>query len=154
MQVFHKKTEAPYIQIILFIDQKRKESPYMVKPHNNDQIRYAETYMGNRLQLQSHQLLITKVIASFSYQCGISTKTPMTYNITASMDRLSRTNCVDFGKCQYWFGRFLCPTMTRNKVSNKGDKRFSPDLEHNNGRARYQPVCANGESGGTCGRKL
>ena len=86
-------------------DQKRKESPYMEKSRDNDQKRcvYENRNAAPKSFFNFHS---EKQITSFSHQYSISFISPMAYNTTASLDKLTCTDYVDFGKCQDRLGRF------------------------------------------------
>ena len=63
-------------------------------------------YISNEMRLQNHSLtFIHKKITSFSYH--ILSRSPMAYNTTASLDKLTCTDYVYFGKCQDIFGQFF-----------------------------------------------
>ena len=82
--------------------QKRRES-LIWKSHVTMTKR--DAYISNEMQL--------KIILTFFHKnkslpssTSILTHSLMTYNITASLDKLTFTDYVDFGKCQDRFGRF------------------------------------------------
>ena len=84
-------------------DQKRKESPYMEKSCDNDQ---KNAYISNKRQLQIHSLTFIQKNRSLLSANSILSRSLMPYNATASLDKLTCTNYVHFGKCQDRIGRF------------------------------------------------
>ena len=58
------------------------------------------------MQLQNHSLICIDRNKSFVSATGILSRSRMAYNTTASLDKLTCTNYVDFGKYQDRFGRF------------------------------------------------
>ena len=87
-------------------DQKRKESPYMELSRDNDQ---KHAYTSNEMQLQNHSLLFCHKKQSLLSATIILSCSPMAYNTTASLEKLTCTDFVDFGKCQDRFGQFFGP---------------------------------------------
>ena len=81
-------------------DQKRKEYPYM------EVSRDTGAYKSSDLHLSNHcsTLFLKSQLALFSYQ--ILSFSPMAYNTTETLDKLTCTDYVDFGNCQDRFGRF------------------------------------------------
>ena len=84
----------------------------------------------------------------------------MAYNTTASLDKLTCTDSVDFGKCQGRFGRFSwsnkdsvfgCQTQS---IHERWQESVPTGSNFYNGRGRCQPVYAIEESAGQCSRKL
>ena len=90
----------------------------------------------------------------------ILSRSPMAYNTTASLDKLTFTDYVDFGKCQDRFGRFSWSKNDSNyldvklKVFRKDDKKELTGPKSYNGRSRFQPVYVIEESAGQCSRKF
>ena len=85
----------------------------------------------------------------------------MAYNTTASLDKLTYTNYVDFDKRQDIFGQFFWSENDSNyldvkfKIFKKDDKKeFRLSQKTNNGRNIFQPVYEIEESAGQCGQKL
>ena len=84
----------------------------------------------------------------------------MAYNTTASLEKLTRTDYVDFGKCQGRFGRFSWSKNDSNyldvklKVFRKDQERVSTGPKSYNERGRFQPVYEIEESVGQCSRKI
>ena len=62
-------------------------------------------YISNELQLQNHSLTFNHKNKSFLLATSILSDSPMAYNTSASFDKLTCTDYVDFGKCQGRFGR-------------------------------------------------
>ena len=109
------------------INQK-KESPYMEMSRDNDQ---KHEYISNEMQLQIHSFF-HKNKSLFS-ATSILSGSPMAYNSSASLDKLTCTDYVDFGKCQDRFGQFSWSKNDSNyldvklKVFKKDDNKvFRP----------------------------
>ena len=70
-----------------------------------------DAYISNEMQLQNHSLSF--IVRNFSLPSATSilSRSPMAYNTTASLDKLTCTGYVDFGKSQDRFGRF---SLTKN----------------------------------------
>ena len=82
-------------------DQKRKESPYMEMSRDNDQ---KHAYISNEMLLQNHSLTFIHKNKSILSATSVLSRSPMAYNTTLSLDKLTCTDYVDFGKCQDRFG--------------------------------------------------
>ena len=87
-----------------------------------------DAYISNEMQLKIIlQLSFAK--KSLLSATSILTRSPMTYNATASLDKLTCTDNVDFDKCQDRFGRFSWSKNDSNyldvklKVFRKDDKK-------------------------------
>ena len=65
-----------------------------------------ETYIRNEIQLQNYSLIFVHKNKSFLSATSILSRSPLAYNTTASLDKLTWTDYVDFGKCQDRFGQF------------------------------------------------
>ena len=65
-----------------------------------------DAYIVNEMQLQNHCSTIFHKNKSLLSATSILSRSPMTYNTTASLDKLTCTDYVDFGKCQDRFGQF------------------------------------------------
>ena len=65
-----------------------------------------DAYTSNKMQLQYHSLKFLHKIKSVLSATSILSRSPMAYNFTASLDKLTYTKYVDFGKCQDRLGRF------------------------------------------------
>ena len=82
-------------------DQKRREFLFMEMSRDNDQ---KHAYISNEMQFQNHFVnFIHKNKSLFSATSTLS-HSPMAHNTTASLDKLTRTDYGDFGKCQDRFG--------------------------------------------------
>ena len=107
-------------------DQKRKESPYMEISRDYDQ---KHAYVSNEMQLQNHSLNFFHKNKSLLSATSILSRSPIAYNTTASLDKLTCTDNVDFGKGQDSFGRFSWSKNDSNyfdvklKVFRKDDKK-------------------------------
>ena len=91
------------MEMSLDIDQKRKESPYMEMSRDNDQ---KHAYIGTERQFQNHSLTFIHKNKSLLSATSILSRPPMAYNTTASLDKLTCTDYVDFGKSSDRFGQF------------------------------------------------
>ena len=66
-------------------------------------------YISNELQLQNHSLIFIHRNKSLLSATSILSRSPMDYNITASLDSLTCSDYVDFGNCQDRLDDFLGP---------------------------------------------
>ena len=88
-----------------------------------------DAYIINELQLQNHSLTFIHRNKSLPLATSILSRSPMGYNTTASLDKLSCTNYVDFDKCQDRFGLFFSSKNDANyldvklKVFKKNDNK-------------------------------
>ena len=64
-------------------------------------------YISYGMQLQNHSLTFFHKNKSLLSATSILSCSPMVYNTTASLDELTYTDYVDFGKCQDRFGSFF-----------------------------------------------
>ena len=92
------------------------------------------------MQLQNQSLAFNLPIFSFSIffeTTSILYRSPMAYNTTATLGKLSRTDYVDFAKCQERFGRNSLSENDSNyldiklKVSKREDKKAEFRLRQN-----------------------
>ena len=65
-----------------------------------------DAYMSNGMQLQNHSSTSIHKNKSLLPATSILSRSPMAYNTTASLDKLTCTDYMDFGKCQDRFGQF------------------------------------------------
>ena len=63
--------------------------------------------MGNEMQIQNHSLTFLHKNKTLLSATSILSRSPIAYNTTAALDKLTCTEYVDFGKCQDRFERFL-----------------------------------------------
>ena len=73
-------------------DQKRKKIPYMEVSHDTDA--YKAVNYSSQIFVQLSFSKNNSLLSATS----ILSRSPMAYNTTASMDKLTCTNHVDFGK--------------------------------------------------------
>ena len=110
----------------LDIHQKSKESSYMEMSRDVD---HKHAYISTERQLQNPSLTFIHKNKSLFSATSILSCSPMAYNTTASLDKLSCTDYVDFDKCQDRFGRFSWPKNDSNylevklKVFKKDDNK-------------------------------
>ena len=82
-------------------DQKRREDPYM------EVSRDTGAYKSSDLHLSNHcSTLFLKNQLVFLSATSFLSCSPMAYNTTKTLNKLTCTDYVDFGKCQDRFGRF------------------------------------------------
>ena len=62
---------------------------------------------SNKVQLQNHSLIFFHKTKSLPSASSILSRSPVAYNATASLDKPTCTDYVDFGKCQDRIGRFF-----------------------------------------------
>ena len=107
-------------------DQKSKESPYKETSRDNDQKHEDKC---NEMQLQNHSSTFFHKNKSILSATSVLPRSPMVYNTTASSEKPTCTNYVDFGKCQDRFGQFSWSKNDSNyldvklKVFRKDDKK-------------------------------
>ena len=65
-----------------------------------------DAYIANEMQLQKQSSTFSHKNKSLPTATSILSRSPMAYNTTACLDKLTCTDYVDFGKCQDSFGRF------------------------------------------------
>ena len=113
-------------------DRQRKESPYMEMSRDNDQKRcvYRERKAAPKSFFNFHSL--KSLSATSILSCS-----PMAYNTTASLDKLTCTDYVDFGKSSDRFGRISWSKNDSNyldvklKVFKRGHKSRVSRLKQN-----------------------
>ena len=101
LQAYQKRKEVPYIEIYM-------ECTYM---GCHDTMTQRDAYISNRLQLQNQSLPFIRKIKSLLLVTSILSQSPMAYNTTAFLDKLTCTDYVEFGKCQTDLDDFLGPKM-------------------------------------------
>ena len=62
--------------------------------------------------LQNHSLTFLHKNKSLLSATGLLSGSPMAYNTTVSLDKLTCTDYMDFGNSQDRFGRFFGPKLT------------------------------------------
>ena len=62
-------------------------------------------YISNEIQLQNHSLSLIHKDKSLPPPTNFLSRSPMAYNTTASLDKLTCTDYMDFRNCQDRFGR-------------------------------------------------
>ena len=93
-------------------------------------------YISNDMQLQNHSLIFILKNKSLLSTTSILSRSPIAYNTTASLDKLTRTDSVDFGKCQDRFGRFSWSKNDSNyfdltlNVFEKDDNKEFPRVQN------------------------
>ena len=65
-----------------------------------------DAYICDEKELQNHCLTFLHKNKSLLSATSILSRSPMAHNTTASMDKVTFTNYVDFGNCQDRVGRF------------------------------------------------
>ena len=129
VQTYQKRKEVPYIEMSRENDQKRKESPCMKMSRDNDQ---KHAYISNEIQLQNRSLTFFHKNKSLLSATSILSCSPMAYNTTASLDKLTCTDYVDFRKRQDSIKPFSWSKNDSNyldvklKVFRKDDKKEFP----------------------------
>ena len=89
------------------------------------------------MQLQNHSLTFFNENKTLLSATSILSCSPMVYNTTASLDKLTYTDYVDFGKCQDRFGSFFWTKNDSNyldiklKIFNREDKNAKFRLRQN-----------------------
>ena len=118
-------------------------------------------YIGDEKQLQNHSFILELLSAT-----SILSRSPMAYNTTETLDKLTCTNYVEFGKCQDRFRQFSWSKNDSNyldiKLKERRQKyRCSTETKPFNGKSCFQPVYSTKksvyaveESAGQCSRKF
>ena len=88
----------------------------MERSRDNDQ---EHAYIRNEMQLQNPSSTFFHKNKSLFSATSSQSRSPMTYNTTASLYKLTCTDYVDFGKCQDRFGQFF---WSKNDSSYLGVK--------------------------------
>ena len=70
---------------------------------DNDQ---KDAYISNEMQIQNDSLTFIHENKSLLSTTSSLSRSPMSYNTTSSLDKLTCIDYVDFGECQDRFGRF------------------------------------------------
>ena len=110
-------------------DQKRKESPYVEMSRDKNKKDAYIRYIKNEMQLQNHSLTSIHKHKSLASATSILSRSPMAYNTTASLFKLTCTDYVDFGKSKDRFGRLSWSRNDSNyldvklKVFKKDDNK-------------------------------
>ena len=88
-----------------------------------------DAYLSNEMQLQNHSLTFSHKNKSLFSATSILSRSPMAYNTTASLDKLTYTDYVDSGKCQDRYGLFFWSKNDSNcldvklKIFKKDDNK-------------------------------
>ena len=88
-----------------------------------------DTYISNENAAQNHYLIFLHKNKSLLPATSILSRSSMAYNTTASLDKPTCTDYVDFGKSHDRFGQFSCSKNDSNyldvklKVFRKDDKK-------------------------------
>ena len=96
-----------------------------------------DAYISNEIQFQIHSLIFIHKNKSLLSATSFLSCSPMAYYTTASLDKLTCTDYVDFGKCQGRFGRFSWTKNDYNyldiklKVFKREDKNAEFRLRQN-----------------------
>ena len=119
-----------------------------------------ETYIGNKLQLQKSSSTFIHKIKSFVSAASILSRSPMADKTIASLDKLTCTAYVDFGKFQAIFSRISWSKNDSNyldvkiKLFKKVDQRVSFGPKSYDWRGRFHLIPALEEPTGHCSRKV
>ena len=95
-----------------------------------------DAYISNEMQLQNLSLTFFHKNKSFPSTTSTLFRSPMAYTTTASLDKLTCTDYLDFGKFQDKFGRFSWSKNDSNyldlkfKVCKKDDKKEFPLVQN------------------------
>ena len=77
-----------------------------------------DAYISNELQLKNHSSSFINKNKSLLSATSIQSRSPMAYN-TTSLDKLTYTDYVDFGRCLERFGRFSWSNNDNNYLDVK-----------------------------------
>ena len=97
-------------------DQKRKKF-FLWKCHVT--MTKKDAYISNEVQVQNHSLTFIHKNKSLPSATSILSRSPMAYNSTASLDKVTCTDYVDFSKFQDRFGQFSWTKNDPNYLDNK-----------------------------------
>ena len=78
-----------------------------------------DAYLSNETQFQKHSSTFIHQNKSLPSATSILSRSTMAYNTTASLDKLTCTDYVDFGNSQDRFGRFSWTKIDSNYLNNK-----------------------------------
>ena len=78
-----------------------------------------DAYISKEMQLQSNYLIFIHKNKSPLSATSILSRSPMTYNTTASLDKVTCTDYEEFGKCQDRFGQFSWSENDSNNLDVK-----------------------------------
>ena len=108
LQTYQKKKEVPFLEMSRDNVQKG-ENLLIWKCHET--MTKAHAYISYEVQLQNHSLNFIHKNKSLLSATSIQSCSPMVYNTTASLDKITYTDYLDFGKCQ---DRFESLSWTKN----------------------------------------
>ena len=107
---------------------KKGKNLLLWKPHKT--MTKKDAYLSKEMQLQNPSLTFFHKNKSLLQATSILSRSPMAYNTTASLVKLTCTDYVDFGKCQDRFGQFSWSKNDSNyldvkhKIFKKDDKKY------------------------------
>ena len=78
-----------------------------------------DAYTNKKLQLQNQSSTLIQKNKSFPSATSFLSSSPVAYNTTASLGKLTCTDHVDFGKCQDRFGRLSWSRNASKKLELK-----------------------------------
>ena len=82
------------------------------------------------MQLQNHFSTFIHINRSLLSATSILFRSPMAYNTTVSLEKLTCTDFVDFGECQDRFGPFSWSKNDSNYLDVSIQERCLPRLTH------------------------
>ena len=119
-----------------------------------------DAFTDNELQLLDHSLTFFHKNKTHLSTISILSRSPMAHNTTASFEKITCTDYVDFGNFQDKCGRLSRSQNDSNYLDVK-QKVFKRDanrdfrlVQNLNGRSSFQPVHMIQESASQCSRKL
>ena len=78
-----------------------------------------DSYISNEMQLQNHSLTFFHKNKSFLSATSVLSRSRIAHNTIASLDKLTCTDYVDFGKRQDRFGQFCWSKIDSNYLDVK-----------------------------------
>ena len=90
--------------LLLCVQTYQNKRFHLRKSHVTTTEKHA--YISYEMQLQNHSLTLIHKNKSLPSATSNLSRSPMAHNTTSSLDKLTSTDYVDFGKCQDRFGRF------------------------------------------------
>ena len=111
-----KRKESPHMEMSCDTDRKRKESPYIEMSRDN---RQKSCVYRKRIAAPKSFVIFFSQKNSLLSATGILSRSPRAHNSTSSLDKLTCTDYVDFGKCQVRFGQFFWSKKDSNYLAVK-----------------------------------
>ena len=142
VQAYQKKTKRFHKRECHVTMTKKEEFPYIEMSRDNAMAK-KDAYNNNEVQLLNHSLSFFFRNFSVHSATSLLSRSPKAYNTTASMDKLTCTDYVDFGKCQDRFGQF---SWSKNDSYYLDEKLIEFKREQKNAEIRLRRNLTLGEA--------